>query len=244
MEHLDRYPIRDRVEVHDRSGGWPQLLLAGPRSEAILAQLTKASPPTEHLNHLESEFVGLAVRACRFDLGHVVGFLISTPSDSFAALWRILGKAGARPCGQMAWEAIRIEAGWPCYGLDITTENLPQEVGRNRQAISFVKGCYLGQEVVARIESRGHVNRQLVGLRLDTSAVPSPGTQLTIAGASKGWVGGPIHEVAGRVTSAAFSPGLHATVALAYVRRDMTASGTILGSRSGPAEVIALRMEK
>ncbi len=240
MDHLDRYLIRDRVELHDRTGGWSELLLAGPRSESILAQMTQSLLPGAHLSHLDTELAGFAARVRRFDLGDVVGFLISAQADTFAAVWRALQKADARPCGQMAWEAIRIEAGWPCYGLDITEENLPEEVGRNRQAISFEKGCYLGQEVVARIESRGHVNRQLVGLRFETSAVPSPGTELTVGGTGAGQVSNPSPQPAGHITSAAFSPGLHATIALACVHRDSARPGTILGSRLGPAEVIAL----
>jgi hypothetical protein len=244
VDHLDRYLIRDRVEVHDRTGQYSELLLAGPRSEAVLAQLTEASPPTAHLGHREMELAGLAVWVGRFDLGEVVGIMISSPAETSAALWRALEQAGVRRCGQTAWDAIRIEAGWPCYGQDISEENLPQEVGRNRQAISFTKGCYLGQEVVARIESRGHVNRQLVGLRWQTSAVPPPGTELTIGGANRGSLADQPYPVAGRVTSAAFSPRLRAGIALGYVRRDWAVPGTILGSPFGSAEVTELPMKK
>lgn len=242
VDHLDRYLIRDRVEVHDRTGRFSELLLAGPRSEGILAALTKASLPAPHLGHLETELAGVAAWVRRFDLGDAVGFFVSTRPDTFAALWRALEQAGVRPCGQMAWEAIRIEAGWPSYGVDITEKNLPQEVGRNRRAISFTKGCYLGQEVVARIESRGHVSRQLAGVRWETSAVPSRGTELTNPDPNVGRITNPSCEIVGRVTSATFSPGLHAAIALAYVRRQKAAPGTILGSRLGPAEVVELPM--
>jgi folate-binding protein YgfZ len=120
-----------------------------------------------------------------------------------------------------------LEAGWPWYGVDITEDNLPQEVNRNEQAISFTKGCYLGQETVARIDALGHVNRRLAGLRFDADDLPRPGLELRIDG--KG---------VGTVTSAAWSPRWDRPIALALLRQKPSAVGTRLASDVGEAEVI------
>ena len=138
-------------------------------------------------------------------------------------------RGGGRACGPMAVEPFRIESGWPEFGRDVTQENLPQEVGRIDRTISFTKGCYLGQETVARIQSRGHVNQTLVGLKFHSADVPPAGTALTVEG-----------RPAGSVTSAAFSPRLASAIALGYVRRGHTAAGTHLESSFGPVEVSAL----
>src|SRR5438046_8506879 len=103
---------------------------------------------------------------------------------------------------------MRIEAGYPLYGRDITDKNLPQEIDRDRLAISFTKGCYLGQETVARIDALGHVNRLLRGIKFLTSAIPERGTELQSGG-----------KVVGHVTSSCWSPGIGAPLALGFLRR-------------------------
>jgi hypothetical protein len=125
--------------------------------------------------------------------------------------------------------AVRIEAGLPLFGVDFNADNLPQEVGRDAVAISFTKGCYLGQETVARIDALGHVNRQLAGVRFSGEAAPAAETKLTHAGA----------EV-GQVTSASYSPQLKAPLALAMLRRGHNSPGAQLDSPAGAAEVVAL----
>ena len=131
-----------------------------------------------------------------------------------------------------ALEAIRIEEeGFPVIGLDITDKSLPQEVGRDEKAICFTKGCYLGQEIVARIDSRGAVAKVLSGLRFESSDVPAVGAELTHEG-----------QPAGQITSAAYSPGFKASVALAYVRRPFHEPGVVLDSACGKATVVELPM--
>src|SRR5262249_33064178 len=103
----------------------------------------------------------------------------------------------------------------------------PQELGRDALAISFTKGCYLGQETVARIDALGHVNQTLRGLRFHGQTVPTPGTVLTVA-----------DKTVAHVTSAAFSPRLNAPLALGYVRHGQTAPGTQLRSSLGEATVV------
>jgi hypothetical protein len=136
-------------------------------------------------------------------------------------------------CGWNALETLRIESGTPLLGVDFDERNLPQEVGRDAQAISFTKGCYLGQETVARIDALGHVNQRIAGVRFGGDAPPFAGTELTRGGAA-----------VGRVTSAAWSPRLAAPLALAMVRREHGAPGTALESALGPCEVVALPLDR
>src|SRR4029453_1620592 len=94
-----------------------------------------------------------------------ISFFLQVARSDVSRLITALLDSGAALCGTDAVETARIEAGFPLFGRDITDDNLPQEVGRDAKAISFTKGCYLGQETVARIDALGHVNRSLVGLK-------------------------------------------------------------------------------
>ena len=140
-----------------------------------------------------------------------------------------LSEQGATACGEEVFSARRIESGMPLFGLDFDETNFPQEVGRDRQAISFTKGCYLGQETVARIDALGHVKQQLVGVRFPEGDVPAQGTELLRNG-----------KTVGKVGSAAFSPELGVPLALAMVRREHTVPGGQLDSTLGACEVVAL----
>ena len=114
------------------------------------------------------------------------------------------------------FEVLRIEAGTPVFGKDITEKNLPQEIGRDARAINFVKGCYLGQETVARLDALGHVNQMLKGLVFEPgSACPEPGCGLEEEG-----------KRAGEITSSAFAPVRNAPIALAMIRTKSSAPGT------------------
>jgi len=229
-EHLERYCIREDVTIEDRSGTWAELLAAGAQASAWLASLLKATLPGELHAHVELKFGDIPLSVRRVGITATSGFLLSCPADEITRLWTALRMAGARPCGCDALEAARLEAGTPWYGRDISEKNLPQEVARDQQAISFIKGCYIGQETVARIDALGHVNKQLVGVRFqDSERTPEPGAELSAEG-----------QNAGQVTSAAFSPKLGSPLGLAYVRRGRHEPGTRLDSPYGPAEVVAL----
>jgi folate-binding protein YgfZ len=129
-----------------------------------------------------------------------------------------------------ALEAVRLEAQWPWWGVEISEANLPQEIGRDAEAISFRKGCYLGQETIARLDALGHVNQQLRWLRLEGAAdVPAVGTPLVAAEGS---------VEAGRVASACWSPRYAGPVAAALVRTAYAAPGTRLQCGAASAEVL------
>jgi folate-binding protein YgfZ len=139
--------------------------------------------------------------------------------------------AGAEMCQMETLDIVRVEAGFPFYGRDITEENLPQEVHRNERAISFTKGCYLGQETVARIDALGHVNRTLAGLRWDVAEIPPTGQELIVAG-----------RVVGQITSAVWSPRYDSPLSLAYLRQGQNQPGLRLDTTIGTAEVVALHL--
>lgn len=229
LNHLGKYVVRDRVEFQDRSHLWHSLRVAGAGARDVLAQLASGPLPEQPLTHLQADVAGLEVRlVCVRAEGRPCWQLV-VPGEQVGPLWSAIRRLGARPCGRLAAEAVRIEWGEPEYGVDITADNLPQEVRRDAAAICTTKGCYLGQEVVARISSRGHVNRYLVGLILSAREVPAVPHELDVEG-----------QPAGRITSAAFSPGLGATIALGYVRREHAQPGQRLESPSGPVEVARL----
>lgn len=235
ITHLDRYLIREDVQFVDRSSTWSEFYLAGSKAAQVLQKLGW-QPPQDRLAHT----------ACEFSTGHVWlrnadltpgGFLLGFPREVGAQLHAALTAAGAVDRTLEAFEAARIEAGTPFYGRDITEENLPQEIARDRMAISFTKGCYLGQETVARIDALGHVNRQLCGVKFSSdAAVPPPGTPLQQAAS----VSDAPAKVIGRVTSACWSPRLKAPLALALNHRERAAVGTQLKSPIGEAEVVQL----
>ena len=230
--HLDRYIIREKVELRDRTSEFAQLLLAGPQAVALLQRLG-APVPRETLSHAPAEIAGQPVFLRRSGLTGPESFtIVCSASDKGAAL-KTLQEAGAEQCSNEAVEAARIEAGRPLYGQDISEDNLPQELDRNDRAINFTKGCYLGQETVARIDALGHVNRTLVGLRFSTSEPPPPGTELKAGDA-----------VVGRVTSSAYSPRVNSAIALGYVRAGHNQPGARLASAAGEAEVLALPMAR
>lgn len=231
--HLDHYLIREYVQFHDRSSHWGELILAGPQSADIVQHLTTANLPAsdEYIAVVGAEWNDRPLMIRRLQERGFQTFHLAGAAADMGPLWQALRQLGATACGLRALETVRIEEGFPVVGLDITEKTLPQEVGRNEKAISFNKGCYLGQEIVARIDSRGAVNKILSGIRLQAADVPSPGGELTSGG-----------QAAGQITSAAYSPGFGASVALAYIRRQFHEPGTVLDSAWGPATVVELPM--
>ena len=144
-------------------------------------------------------------------------FALIVPRDQSASWWRRLVDARAKPSGIAVWDIARIEAGRPEWGIDMDDTTIPQEANLEElQAISYTKGCYTGQETVARVHFRGHVNRHLRSLRFVAREAPPPGAQLF---AESG-------KVVGEVRSAALSPRLGG-VALAMVRREIPLGATV-----------------
>jgi tRNA-modifying protein YgfZ len=229
IQHLDRFVISDRVEFFDRTSATGELLVAGKDAPRLLAEVGLGLLPANPWQHAIASILGMNIVVQKVDYAGEGSYFLTTRGEDLAAVQKSLLLAGAVNCDAAAVDAARIEAGMPLFGTDITDENLPQEIGRDRQAISFTKGCYLGQETVARIDAMGHVNRLLVGVKFATAGIPAPGTELFAA-----------DKLVGKVTSAAWSPRLGGPLALALLRRAQSAPGSRLTSASGPAEVVLL----
>jgi len=229
ISHFERYVITEDVQFTDRTAELGDLLVAGPQATDLLANLAGVSPPTQLLAHVPAAIAARAVVLRRVEYAGRTSYFVQAAASDRTAIAAALRETGAVPCGGAAVEAARIEAGVPLFGLDITAENLPQEVARDERAISFTKGCYLGQETVARIDAMGHVNRLLLGLQFTGQDVPPSGTPLAAG-----------EQTIGQVTTSAWSPRITAPLALAYVRRSQAKKGSILSSPFGRAEVIEL----
>jgi aminomethyltransferase len=184
LDHLNRFIIMDDVELADITAERRGRLIAGPDAGRLLAAIGLSCDPTEPL-----QLTHLTWRAATVDLIHaysplVPRFELWTGSATIAALTADLFAAGAVAVSPVALDHLRILEGTPRFGTDIrnsdAARNLPQETGQTR-ALHFTKGCYLGQEIVERIHSRGGVHRAFSGFVL-TGPLPAPGTQLEAEG--------------------------------------------------------------
>jgi folate-binding protein YgfZ len=255
IAHMDRYIIREDVILADETSRWDSLLVLGPEAMTRLPALAIDQRPTSitafHQPWQHTQWVPTQNRpkdspweVAQTDWLHVPCYLLQAPSDRLATslaqqnlsqqrppagICQVLETAGAQPCNAMVWTALRIESGLPLWDVDFNQTNLPQEVARDSQAISFNKGCYLGQETIARIDALGHVNQQLTTIRFDGEKVPDVGMILRAEG-----------KQVGTVTSACWSPCWNRPLALAMVRRGFNTPGTRLESAIGTAAVLKM----
>ena len=231
LEHLGKYLLAEDVELHDRSAEYGELFFSGPKSsEKLMPLIGNAASFGQH-GHGMTKWNEISIVCRRIDFLNEPGFLLSIARDHLGDLWRLLCET-TKPAGADVFQALRIESGFPFYGIDISEENLAQEVGRTKQAISFTKGCYLGQEPIARIDALGHVNRELRGLKLSTGFAPPAGSAVKSEDGTK--------EI-GSITSSALSPLDNTPRALAYLKPQYLTPGTSVvvqvGDNSIPATV-------
>jgi folate-binding protein YgfZ len=236
-EHLKKFVPPMFARWHDATDEVAALGVYGPRARQVLsAALGVEVPAMEEDATMEVEREGgrVLVAATR-EIGLEEGFDLFAPAADAAALWRTLAAAGGEPVGFGALETLRVEAGRPRYGADLSEDTIPTEAyegsGLMPRAVSFTKGCYTGQEVIVRIAHRGHVNRHLRGLLLGDAPAPAAGAPLLNPETGKS---------AGVVTSVAHSPMLGQTVALGYVRREIAPGGEVaVGAEDGPRATVA-----
>jgi tRNA-modifying protein YgfZ len=217
LPHLRKYGVFDDVTIDDVSAATFEYHLAGPSVAEALAGQGYDSLPDKPLGHVAVTMAGVEVRFIRESPTGRPGLTMVGPIEAAGSVKSLLANDGLSEVDGSDFEILRIEAGTPVSGRDVTPNHLPQEVGRDAQAINFVKGCYLGQETVARLDALGHVNKILKGLKVEGNVVPPPGASLMFEGKS-----------VGTVTSSAWSPGWRAPVALAYVRLAQAEPGTRL----------------
>jgi len=210
---LARYIVADDVDL-TRDDTTHAVGIFGPRAADALASLGIESTPDRPYAHVAVERDGGTLRVARIPQPGAGGFLCIVPEEAVEPWWRAARERGLAAAGFAAFDTLRIESGVPAYGVDVGPDTIALEAPLE-DAISFRKGCYLGQEVIERVSARGHVNRKLVPLTIDAEAPPSAG-DVVFAGAKE----------IGRITSAAWSWRLAKPVALGYVRREHVAPGT------------------
>lgn len=231
-EALSHYIISEDVDLKDSSDEEAILSVQGPRSSELLSHLVDEG--LSELAPFQFTQTALANRRARVSAtphGPGQSFDVAVqPKDASWWLEKLLdvgGPFGLRPAGWRALEIRRIESGMPLFGVDMDESHFPMEAGLGG-AISFTKGCYLGQEYVVRLAHRGHLNRKLVGFQVTDSRVPRPGDSVFRSTNDT-----EENERVGQVTSAAFSPSLRHPIALGYVQRGSFESGTLVSIHSG-----------
>jgi len=222
LDALEKLLIADDVELGALD---PPLALIGMEGPGAVG-LVPGAAGLDPYAHAPVTLADVGVRVQRASELGGPGYVLHAPVARAAAVWDALAAAGARPCGMEAVEGRRVEVGVPRIGLDMDGSTLALEVPVE-DALSTTKGCYLGQEVVARGTARGHVNRRLMGLRLEGPA-PAPGSPLLRDD----------REV-GRLTSVAHAFGLGGLAALGLVRRECWEPGTELHVREGRTTTLA-----
>lgn len=233
LAHLDRFIIMDDVELAPLTGQ-AALGIAGPHAGAILSKL--GLPVPDVLAGETGAVAGVPVRVFRGYGTIVPHYALWAGLEQIPPLWRALIAAGATPVGAASLETLRVAEGIPAYGIDIQSRDLAQETAQER-ALSFTKGCYLGQEIVERIRSRGQVHRHLRALELspDGSAeLPLTGTELRVAGSA------PEAKPAGILTSAASLqlPGAHRIFAIAMIRAEAEIGNQPFTYSGGTAKIL------
>ena len=183
QKHLDKYIITSDVTIENNSDTLCAISVSGPKSPQILtAVFPGATLPEKECGNIQTDFNQRSVLIIRNEITGETGFDLYAPKEAATELWNALireGKAfGMKPAGLRALESLRIEAGIPVYGLDMDESHFPMEAGIEKRAISYTKGCYMGQETIARADAHGHMNRRLMGLELTVEQLPPKGTTI------------------------------------------------------------------
>lgn len=212
----------DKVKFEDAAAEWAQLGLYGPQAAQVAEALVPGAAALAQ-NHFVEQAGRLALRA-RPLAGE--GFTILLPPDQLPAAWEQAQTAGAHPAGEAAYQLLRLAAGQPEAGHELTEGYIPLEANL-WGAVSFSKGCYIGQEIIARMESRGKLAKRLMGLRL--SAPAEVGAEVHI----------PNGAAIGTLTTTGVLPDL-GPVALAYLRTAHAEPGTTVEVAGAPATIVEL----
>lgn len=237
LEKLALYRLSQRVEIEDVTEQFVKLSLQGPHAiRLIQALLQQDMTIGEELQHRQTALNHIPLRIVNVQETGESGFELIAPVTLGASLWSYLLHVGApyglQPVGFAAFNVLRVEAGTPWYGVDMDDSHFPQEAQVD-YVLDWTKGCYVGQEPMARIRFRGHVNRKLVGLRFNKTSSPEQGNHVVGDGRAIGYI-----------TSAVHSLYLDAPIALGYVRREYSQPDTelVVQTHGGaaPAVVSAL----
>lgn len=235
LAKLDQLIFSEDVQLGDVTDTFGQLAIVGPEAASMAAGIVRVPVDTlralpEHGNLRAGWAGGAAIITRVTDTGEA-GFDFLVDRSQLTALDTALAASGATHIDASTADALRIESGVPLFHRDMNEETIPLEAGIEARAISFTKGCYVGQEVVIRVLHRGHgrVARKLVGLAIDGERVPPHGAVIEIE-----------DRQVGRVTSSTRSPALQRPIGLGYVRREFADAGTTVTVDGAAARVVGL----
>ncbi|MEX2283068.1 MAG: glycine cleavage T C-terminal barrel domain-containing protein [Gemmatimonadota bacterium] len=225
IAHFKKFipPLFARFEASDHHS---MLGVYGPRSRDLVTNLIGSQPADVEDEITDAE----GIAAIRTSYTGEAGWDLIVDGDPARVRDRLI-ELGAMAAGQATLEVLRIEAGSPRWDADLDENVIPLEAGLRSRMISETKGCYTGQEIIIRILHRGHVNRHLRGLLLGDAPSPAKGTELLNSADRK---------VVGRITSACASPRFGQTIALGYVRREVTLPGSLVLATGAPLIVVEL----
>jgi len=235
---FEKYLFAEQVKLKSLVGVVHQLFITGPRAAESLSLVGWARPTAAEDGGQcppyasTAQVLGEMITVFRDDICGVAGYALLIPTSAAQRFWDHFTQTGqrefdddmrfrglARPCGWAAFNTTRIEAGRPLFSIDFDESVLPAETGLFERAVSLTKGCYLGQEIVARMHARGQVARKLVGIRMESDALPLAGTK--IYDDQQNEIGG--------ITSSTISPILSSVaICLGYAKKPFFATGTKL----------------
>jgi folate-binding protein YgfZ len=231
LEALDVYLFAEDVRIEDESGDHRPLEIGGPSAASVLAELFPGHGPLPAHSTIELPWNAIAVKVSSLPVAGAPGFRLDAGSEA-AGLWQALEAAGATPVGLVARDMLRVERGAALFGIDVDENVYPQEA-RMEEAFSLDKGCYIGQEVVAKIDTYGGLNKRLEALSVDSDEPVARGTKLLLEDR------GEAREL-GMVTSWVYSFALDTGVVLAYVKRKHQQPGTTfrLGNSGAKGKIV------
>ncbi len=231
-ESFEAHIIADDVTLENMSDAFSVIAVEGPRCRDLVWRIFPREPlPMEAFAFTGNDYQGLRATVIKHSVAGDKGMLLVVTRDQHEQMksYLLQGAVGldAREAGRVAWNTRRIENGRPWFGVDVTEDNFPAESSLESH-VSYEKGCYLGQETIARMHYRGHPNWKLVGLA-GGSEVPPPGASLSSAGDDAALSS----SAAGRITSSVFSPALKRALCLGYVRAPLAIPGATFSVRDG-----------
>jgi glycine cleavage system T protein len=238
LKTIERFTLAGDFRVKDKTNETVMLSVQGQKAASVVGSVLGEAAVVlapHAVRQISWQQAGATADVIGIHASHTGqdGFDLLVDNDHASSLWNALHQAGAQPVGYDALEILRIEAGLPRYGIDMDDTNVVTETNLD-DAVSYTKGCYIGQEIIARIKYRGHVAKKLSGLMFERTVATEGGAVVNSADGKE----------IGRITSVTDSPKLNRTIALAYLKYDYLAAGTqvrvITGDQGIAAEVVEL----
>lgn len=241
IQVLNHYLFREDVKIEDVTLKYGLVTVQGPHSREILCRISGTDiREMEECSHVNLTINSIHCKVARSSYTGEEGYSIYAPWDNLQNIWETIllpsSSDNTTPFGHDAYNSLRIEAGIPLYSVDLDEDTIPIEASLDH-AISYTKGCYVGQETIARIKFKGHVNRTLTGFFIQSgtelNSVPNKGDRIYTA------TEGAEHHI-GIITSACLSPTLNKSIAIGYVRIGYNEPGTQVHIDSKPHKISAV----